>query len=144
MGFIKTERFLLCSITALFFFSTSSSKANDLRDVLVYKVPLTGQALFLSQTFHEASKKYNVPFEILWAVGWVESRWSMRSGKASSDFAYGIMGLRSSNKCKSLDQAISLTGFDLDAVKTDMKTNIYAAAALLADIATKKIFLLQF
>jgi len=99
------------------------------------KRPLKGEAKLVSETFHQAAEKYHVPVEILFAVGWVESRWSMRDGQPSTDQAYGAMGLRSSNRCKTLDKSTVLTGHDPNLIKTDLATNVDAAAAVLADLA---------
>ncbi len=134
-GFLLAAGFLLAVILI---FSVQKSYAAGPGLLVLSKEPLKGQALNVENTFMAASQKYNVPIEILRAIGWVESHWDMRSGQESSDHAYGVMGLRSSEWSKSLDRSIAVSGFNAENVKTDLQSNVFAGAALLADIAKQQ------
>ena len=85
--------------------------------------------------FMAAAKEFDVPPEILKAVGYVESQWQMVEGQEEFDGfapAFGTMALRGAN----ISDAANLLGVDEDTVTTHRPTNIRAAAALLDQKAT--------
>jgi hypothetical protein len=87
--------------------------------------------------FHGASDEFNVPVEILQAMGFAETQWQMIEGQEEFEGwapASGAMALRGDH----LTRGAELLGVDVDAVKTDRKTNIRAAAALLSDLADQQ------
>lgn len=84
--------------------------------------------------FQRAADEFDVPVDLLKAVGYVESSWEMVEGQVEFDgldAAFGTMALRGAN----VERAAELLGVDVDAVKTDRETNIRGAAAILSDLA---------
>ena len=84
--------------------------------------------------FHLAADEFMVPVEILQAMGYTETQWQMIEGQEEFDGwspAAGTMGLRGAM----IDRGAELLGVAADDVKTDRKTNIRAAAAILDDLA---------
>ena len=80
--------------------------------------------------FMAAAEEFDVPPEILKAVGYTESQWQMVEGQEEFDGyapAFGTMALRGAN----VSDAADLLGVDEDEVRTQRRTNIRAAAALL-------------
>jgi hypothetical protein len=94
-----------------------------------------GQSKELKDLFHSVGHQYQIPEEVLEALGWIESRWNAGDGKPSTDWAYGMMGLRSSEEFQTLDRAAWIAKLEPDEIKTDAKSNLIAAAALLRSIA---------
>lgn len=93
--------------------------------------------------FEEASVQYQVPTRILKAIAFSETRGVHIVNDAETHqscigipHVYGIMGLRDDNWFgRSLVQASELSGFSVDLIKSDERTNILAAAALLNYLA---------
>ncbi|MBO9583597.1 MAG: T9SS type A sorting domain-containing protein [Flavobacterium sp.] len=85
--------------------------------------------------FTEASKEFDVPVEILMAVGQVQSNWA----QVSSSFygSWGVMGLIESDYNNQIAVAAKLIKSTPEAIKTDAKTNIRAATALLKSYQKK-------
>ncbi|MBK9752097.1 MAG: N-acetylmuramoyl-L-alanine amidase [Nannocystis sp.] len=80
--------------------------------------------------FMAAAAEFDVPPEILKAVGYTESQWQMVEGQEEFEGyapAFGTMALRGAN----VSDAASLLGVDEDTVRVHRPTNIRAAAALL-------------
>src|SRR6476660_5431665 len=88
----------------------------------------------VSQAFSAAARKWNVPQQVLMAVGWVESHWEQRGGAPSTDFGYGIMHI-TDRPDGTMARAMQLTGLTKDQVRADIGANIEAGAALLHDIS---------
>lgn len=89
------------------------------------------EGLSLQSALESASKRHGVPFEVLAALAWTETRGlSLGHGHAhhGRPEAYGPMALRG----KSLEQAASLAGYDPESVRQRLVPNVEAAAALLA------------
>lgn len=87
--------------------------------------------------FQRAADEFDVPVDLLKAVGYVESKWEMVEGQVEFDDlppAFGTMALRGDN----VGRAAALLGVDVDAVKTDRETNIRGAAALLSATADER------
>ncbi|PUA37243.1 N-acetylmuramoyl-L-alanine amidase [Paenibacillus elgii] len=93
-----------------------------------YVVPDT-----LLAAFEEASKQYKVPRDLLIAIGWNESRLSNHEGLPSFENGYGMMNLVSNPVKQTLEKASQLSGLDVNLLKSDDKSNIMGAAALLAE-----------
>ncbi|GLI07659.1 hypothetical protein YDYSG_36890 [Paenibacillus tyrfis] len=87
----------------------------------------------LLAAFDEASKQYKVPRDLLIAIGWNESRLSSHEGLPSFENGYGMMNLVSNPVKQTLEKASQLSGLDVNLLKSDDKSNIMGAAALLAD-----------
>ena len=89
----------------------------------------------------EAADKYDVPEEILLALGYVNTRWEMPPPEASAykpghphgRGAYGIMQLVQNDSADTLGEASRLTGIPEEKLKTDRRSNILGGAALLGE-----------
>lgn len=112
----------------------------------------------LNRWFHEASEEFDVPVEVLQAVGFVESRWRhlvpenepveteeaavenrpdgrrvMHGANSHPPAAYGVMGLRDdAHFGRSLMIAAGLIGRTTEELRKDPHLNIRGAAALLS------------
>ncbi|HEX8153636.1 MAG TPA: N-acetylmuramoyl-L-alanine amidase [Thermoanaerobaculia bacterium] len=104
--------------------------------------PLAAQDAQMNGWFIEASETYDVPLNVLQAVGFVESRWTQLRPVAHDHLAdidreapppaYGVMGLRDDDHFGySLRQAAALLGRTPGELKNDARLNILRAAALL-------------
>jgi hypothetical protein len=95
----------------------------------------------LVEEFNEAAERYDVPVSILLAMGYVNTRWEMPPPEASAyepgdphgRGAYGIMQLVRNDDEDTLGEASRLTGIPEETLKTDRRSNILGAAALLAE-----------
>lgn len=91
--------------------------------------------------FEEAAEAYDVPVELLLAIGYVNTRWEMPPPEASAyepgsthgRGAYGIMQLVRNESEDTLGEASRLTGIPEEALKTDRRSNILGGAVLLAE-----------
>ncbi|HET7478841.1 MAG TPA: peptidoglycan recognition family protein [Rubrobacteraceae bacterium] len=100
----------------------------------------TGSSLVLE--FEAAATEYNVPKELLLAMGYVNTRWEMPPPEASNYEAgdiegrgyYGIMQLMQNPSRDTLGRAASLTGLSEEELKTNRAANVRGGAAVLADI----------
>jgi hypothetical protein len=116
---------------------------------------LTQSAKRYQQYFNEASSEFNVPVELLEAIAYAETRWHPHVPKGrmkkngepeveveSHDgmpLSYGIMGLRDDDFFgHSLAQGAALIRVTPDQAAVDTRTNIRAAAALLAQYGARK------
>ena len=96
--------------------------------------------------FQEAAGKYDVPVELLLAIGYVNTRLEMPPPEASAyepgnphgRGAYGIMQLVQNDTADTLGEASRLTGISEEQLKTDRKSNILGGAALLAESQGEK------
>jgi len=95
----------------------------------------------LVKEFEEAADKYDVPVNLLLAMGYVNTRWEMpppgasahRPGDPQGRGAYGIMQLVRNDDEDTLGDASRLTGISEEQLKTDRRSNILGGAALLAE-----------
>ena len=95
----------------------------------------------LVEEFNEAAERYDVPVSLLLAMGYVNTRWEMPPPEASAHEpgdphgrgAYGIMQLVRNDDEDTLGEASRLTGIPEETLKTDRRSNILGAAALLAE-----------
>lgn len=94
----------------------------------------------LKREFEEAAKEYKVPVEILFAMGYVNTRWEMprpeasnyEDGELEGRGTYGIMALVRNPSADTLGEASRLTGIAEAKLKIDRRANILGGAALLA------------
>jgi hypothetical protein len=96
----------------------------------------------LKSEFESVAAEYDVPQELLLAMGYVNTLWEMPPPEAS-DYeegdpegrgAYGIMQLVQNPWRDTLGRAASLTGLPREELKTSRGANVRGGAALLADI----------
>ncbi len=96
----------------------------------------------LDAEFEAAAKKYEVPKELLLAMGYVNTLWEMPPPSAS-DYergdiegrgTYGVMQLEQNPFRDTLGRAASLTGLSEEELKNDRAANVKGGAALLSDI----------
>lgn len=112
--------------------------AEEFEEVVEESSALTNSLL---AEFEEAADKYDVPEEILLAIGYVNTRWEMPPPEASAHEpgnphgrgAYGIMQLVQNDFADTLGEASRLTGIPEEELKTDRRANILGGAALLAE-----------
>lgn len=113
----------------------------------VFGVALPKQALAstnpssdLEAEFDKAAEKYEVPKDLLMAMGYVNTRLEMPPPRASdyqrgephSRGTYGIMALVRNPSGDTLGRAAELTGFSAERLKTDRAANIMGGAAILS------------
>lgn len=94
--------------------------------------PVIEQVKGLDDLFEDAAIEFNVPVELLKAIGYTETQWQMLAGHEEFDglpAAYGIMALRGDR----LARGAELAGVTEDEARTAERANIRAAAALLAE-----------
>ncbi|HVF97436.1 MAG TPA: hypothetical protein VM871_08955, partial [Flavisolibacter sp.] len=84
----------------------------------------------MNKYFADAAKEFGVPLNLLKAVAQVQSNWTQVSESIYG--SWGVMGLIENKWVKQISLASSVLGVHADAIKNDAKTNIRAAAALLA------------
>lgn len=90
--------------------------------------------------FEEAARKYDVPVDVLLAMGYTNTRLEMpppetneyEKGDLHGWGSYGIMALVKNPSSNTLGEASRLTGIPEEKLKTDRKANIMGGAALLA------------
>lgn len=94
----------------------------------------------LRTEFESAAQKYQVPVELLLAMGYVNTLWEMpppsdyERGDIEARGAYGIMQLEQNPWRDTLGRASSLTGLSEDQLKNERADNIEGGAALLSDL----------
>ncbi|MCC2971561.1 transglycosylase SLT domain-containing protein [Massilia sp. IC2-476] len=118
-------------------------------------VELTVSAKQYKQYFREASNEFNVPVELLQSIAYAETRWHphVPKGKLKKNgepeveveshegmpISYGIMGLRDDNHFgHSLREGAALIRVTPEQAASDTRSNIRAAAALLAQYGARK------
>jgi hypothetical protein len=118
---------------------------------------LTASAKLYKQYFQQASKEFDVPVELLESIAYAETRWIShvpkgqlkKNGEPQIEIdpdlhhgmppSYGIMGLRNDTYFgTSLTQGAALIRVSPGVVMTDVRSNIRAAAALLAHYGARK------
>lgn len=97
----------------------------------------------LREQFRSAAGEYDVPQELLLAMGYTNTLWEMPPPKAS-DYepgdlhgrgAYGIMQLYQNPSRDTLGQAADLTGLSEEALKSDRAANVRGGTAVLSEMA---------
>ncbi|SCG77260.1 Transglycosylase SLT domain-containing protein [Micromonospora echinaurantiaca] len=89
----------------------------------------------LAAAFDGAAARYDVPRDLLVALGQAETRLDGHAGEASASGGYGVMHLVSNPRVHTLEEAARLTGLDLPALRTDPAANVTGAAAVLRSYA---------
>ncbi|RKF24153.1 N-acetylmuramoyl-L-alanine amidase [Micromonospora globbae] len=85
----------------------------------------------LAVAFDTASARYDVPRDLLVALGYAETRLDMHAGAPSAAGGHGLMHLVHNPRQRTLDEAATLTGLDPAALRTDPAANVLGAAAVL-------------
>lgn len=101
----------------------------------------------LRREFEAAAAEFNVPADVLIAMGYVNTRWEMpdpdtspyAEGEAEAKGTYGIMALVQNPTTDTLGDAAALTGSSEAELKTDRAANIRGGAALLAEASGVEI-----
>ncbi|MGW2084947.1 peptidoglycan-binding protein [Streptomyces sp. NPDC001880] len=91
----------------------------------------------MNRAFALAAAEFDVPRDLLAAVGYGETRLDGHSGRPSQANGYGVMHLVSNPTNRSLEQAAALTGKPLAELRTDTAANILGGAAVLRSHADK-------
>src|ERR671917_1405904 len=99
----------------------------------------------LKSEFEAAAEEYEVPVELLLAMGYVNALWEMpppdashyEEGDLHGRGAYGIMQLLQNPSRDTLDRAAHLTGLSEEELKNNRLANVRGGAAVLADIQGK-------
>lgn len=127
---------LACLLAVLLLSNSASQAAQTVPQPATQITPQATSvpAASLRQAFTSASERWDVPVELLMAIGYVESHWEQRGGVPSLDRGYGIMHLVEGEGA-TLEHAAELTGLPEDALKTDATANIEGGAALLSFIS---------
>ncbi|AVT41428.1 N-acetylmuramoyl-L-alanine amidase [Plantactinospora sp. BB1] len=89
----------------------------------------------LAAAFDKASTRYDVPRDLLVALGYAETHLDGHAGAPSASGGYGVMHLTSNPKLRTLDEATALTGLGRDTLRTDSAANVTGAAAVLRSYA---------
>lgn len=89
----------------------------------------------LPAAFTAAAARYDVPRDLLMALGYAESRLDMHAGAPSASGGYGLMHLAHNPQVRTLDEAARLTGLAQPALRTDPAANVLGAAAVLRSYA---------
>ncbi|MFJ4572626.1 peptidoglycan-binding protein [Streptomyces sp. NPDC088846] len=91
----------------------------------------------MNRAFARASAEFDVPRDLLAAVGYGETRLDGHSGRPSQANGYGVMHLVSNPANRTLERAAALTGEPLADLRADTAANILGGAAVLRGYADK-------
>lgn len=91
----------------------------------------------MNRAFERAAQRFDVPRDLLAAVGYGETRLDGHSGRPSQANGFGVMHLVSNPTHRTLEQAAGLTGKPLAELRTDTAANILGGAAVLRRYADK-------
>jgi len=99
----------------------------------------------LKAEFETAARKYQVPVELLLAMGYYNTLWEMpppsasayRKGATEGRGDYGIMQLTQNPSRNTVGKAAKLTGLSKAQLKNDRSANIEGGAAFLSDLVGK-------
>src|SRR5215208_7073917 len=100
----------------------------------------------LEAQFETAARKYQVPVELLLAMGYYNTLWEMpppsasayRKGDLEGRGDYGIMQLTQNPMKDTLGEAAKLTALSEARLKNDRSANIEGGAAFLSDLVGKR------
>lgn len=92
----------------------------------------------VNEAFTEAAAEFDVPRDLVVAVGYGETHLNGHDGAPSQDNGYGVMHLVSNPKRHTLEQASTLTGTPAADLKKDTVANIRGGAAVLRAMADKQ------
>lgn len=85
----------------------------------------------MQDAFSDAAEEYDVPRDLLVAVGYGETHLDGHDGKPSQDNGYGVMHLVSNPERDSLARAAKITGESETDLRRDDRANIRGGAAVL-------------
>ncbi|KQX86213.1 peptidoglycan-binding protein [Streptomyces clavifer] len=85
----------------------------------------------MNQAFAAAAEEFDVPRDLLAAVGYGETHLDGHAGRPSQANGYGVMHLASNPTNRSLEKAAALTGESAAALRNDTEANILGGAAVL-------------
>ncbi|MEV6744694.1 peptidoglycan recognition protein family protein [Streptomyces sp. WC2508] len=91
----------------------------------------------MDRAFALAAARFDVPRDLLAAVGYGETRLDGHSGRPSQAGGFGVMHLVSNPTNRTLERAAALTGKPLAELRTDTGANIMGGAAVLRGYADK-------
>ncbi|EST30862.1 hypothetical protein N566_20985 [Streptomycetaceae bacterium MP113-05] len=89
----------------------------------------------VNRAFAHAAEKYQVPRDLLVAVGYGETRLDGHDGRPSHANGYGVMHLVSNPERHTLESASALTGRNRHDLRRDTPANIHGGAAVLRALA---------
>lgn len=92
----------------------------------------------MNTAFSAAAAEFDVPRDLLVAVGYGETHLDGHGGRPSQANGYGVMHLVSQPKHKTLERAAKLTGESAADLKKDTAVNIRGAAAVLRAVADEQ------
>ncbi|WCN79392.1 N-acetylmuramoyl-L-alanine amidase [Micromonospora sp. LH3U1] len=92
----------------------------------------------LTAAFARAGVEFDVPRDLLVAVGYGETRLDGHGGLPSQANGFGVMHLVSNPTQHSLERAATLTGEPIDRLRSVTSANIRGGAAVLRDLADKE------
>lgn len=92
----------------------------------------------MNTAFSKAAAEFDVPRDLLVAVGYGETHLDGHGGEPSQANGYGVMHLVSQPKQQTLEKAAKLTGASVAELKKDTAANIRGAAAVLRAVADEQ------
>jgi len=95
------------------------------------------EAPSMNESFDSAAEKYDVPRDVLAAVGYGETHFDGHNGKPSQAHGFGVMHLVSNPSRHTLEQAAKITGKSAAELRKDTDANIHGGAAVLRAYADK-------
>ncbi|UNZ19137.1 transglycosylase SLT domain-containing protein [Streptomyces sp. 891-h] len=91
----------------------------------------------MNESFEAAAEKYDVPRDVLAAVGYGETHFDGHDGKPSQAHGFGVMHLVSNPSRHTLEQAAEITGESVTELRENTDANIHGGAAVLRAHADK-------
>ncbi|MFE7791681.1 N-acetylmuramoyl-L-alanine amidase [Streptomyces sp. NPDC057460] len=91
----------------------------------------------MNQAFVRAAGKFDVPRDLLAAVGYGETHLDGHTGRPSQAIGYGVMHLASNPANRTLEKAADITGEPLSRLRRDTAANILGGAAVLRSYADR-------
>lgn len=91
----------------------------------------------MNRAFVKAAGKYDVPRDLLAAVGYGETHLDGHTGRPSQANGFGVMHLASNPANRTLEKAAAITGEPLSRLRQDTTANILGGAAVLRSYADR-------
>ncbi len=92
----------------------------------------------VNEAFAAAAAEFDVPRDLVVAVGYGETHLDGHAGEPSQDNGFGVMHLVSNPRRHTLEQAAELTGVSVARLRTDTPANIRGGAAVLRALADRQ------
>ncbi|MEW2490407.1 peptidoglycan-binding protein [Streptomyces sp. NPDC048411] len=115
---------------------TATALAATGTPVLAAPPPVTAGSS-MNQAFARAAREFDVPRDLLAAVGYGETHLDGHAGHPSQANGYGVMHLVSNPRNHTLETAAALTGAPLSKLRRDTAANILGGAAVLRAYADR-------